>query len=200
MTTDASTLDLLERAVTQLDAVIARVRPDEEALPTPCGDWDVKALLTHLVGHSVPNLIVAAGGGAPDWQAEPRAVSADWSGAYRTEADELLAAWRAADMDSMVTSGGGQAPLRSRADQQLAELAVHTWDLAKATGQDTPLDPAVAEHTLSWSHQVLKPEYRGAGRAFGPEVPVASDAPSYDRLAGWFGRNPAWPADGDEPN
>jgi uncharacterized protein (TIGR03086 family) len=201
MVTDAETLDLLERAVNQLDAIVARVRSDQEGLPTPCADWDVHALLSHVVGQAMPNFIVAATGGVPDWQAPSADVQASWIVAYRTAADELLSTWRAADMDRMVASGGGEAPLRGRADQQITELAVHGWDLAEATGHDGQLDPTVADHALAWSRRMLKPEYRGAGRGFGPEVPVAADAPSYDRLAGWFGRNPAWqPGSGSPAN
>ena len=195
MTADVTTLDLLDRAVNQMNAVIARISVGQEDLPTPCADWDVRALLTHVIGHSMPNLIVAATGGTPDWQAPAAPVEADWAEAYRTAAHELLATWRAADVERMVAGGGGQAPLRARADQQIAELAVHAWDLVKATGQREPLDPAVAERALSWSRQMLKPEFRGAGLAFGPEVPVSPDAPSYDRLAGWLGRDPAWQPD-----
>jgi uncharacterized protein (TIGR03086 family) len=142
---------------------------------------------------------VAAAGGTPDWQAPAADVPGDWAEACDNATRELLATWRAADIDAMVATGGGQAPLRSRADQQIAELGVHTWDLAKATGQDAPADDAVAEHALAWSRQTLKPEYRGAGRGFGPEVLVASDAPSYDRLAAWFGRNPAWQPGTEQP-
>ena len=75
--------------------------------------------------------------------------------------------------------------MRGRADQ-------HGWDLVKATGQRADLDPALAEHALDWSHRMLRPEYRGPDRAFGLEVPVSPDAPPYDRLAGWFGRDPGW--------
>jgi uncharacterized protein (TIGR03086 family) len=88
--------------------------------------------------------------------------------------------------------GGARAPLRSRADQQIAELAVHGWDLVAATGQRADLDPALAEHALRWCRQMLRPEFRGPGRAFGPEVAASPDAPAYQRMAGWFGRDPDW--------
>jgi hypothetical protein len=66
-----------------------------------------------------------------------------------------------------------------------------------ATGQQTGLDPALAEHALRWSRQMLRPEFRGPDRAFGPEVPVRPDAPACQRLAGWFGRDPNWTPPGN---
>ena len=197
MTTNAGTMDLLETAVSQMGAVVARVRPEQGSQPTPCSDWDVRDVITHTIGHSMPNFTVAAKGGTPDWQAAAAPVPDDWAGAFSAAADGLLAAWRAADMDQMVAGAGGQAPLRARADQQIAELAMHSWDLARATAQDTRLDPALAEHALNWSRPMLKPEYRGPARGFGAEVPVPPDAPAYDRLAGWFGRDPAWQPPGN---
>jgi hypothetical protein len=66
-----------------------------------------------------------------------------------------------------------------------------------ATGQQLAgLDPALAEHALNWSRGMLRPEFRGPDKAFGVEVPVPDDAPAYDRLAGWFGRDPGWTAPG----
>lgn len=72
----------------------------------------------------------------------------------------------------------------------LPNFAMHSWDLAKALGAEIDLDPALAEYSIAWSKRMLKPEYRGAGKAFGAEVPVPLDAPAYGRLAGWFGRDP----------
>jgi uncharacterized protein (TIGR03086 family) len=63
---------------------------------------------------------------------------------------------------------------------------VHTWDLARATGQSRPLLPEVAERGLAFMTAMLTPERRG--KAFSPEVAVPDDAPVYDRLAGYAGR------------
>jgi len=148
MNPDTSALGLLERAVGQMDAIIGRIRPEQGSLPTPCPDWDVRALITHVVGHTMPNFTAAASGETPDWQAPAAALDADWAEAFHSAAARLLATWRAADMQRMVAWGGGQAPLRSRADQQITELAVHGWDLATATCQRTRLDTGIARPGL----------------------------------------------------
>jgi uncharacterized protein (TIGR03086 family) len=88
----------------------------------------------------------------------------------------------------------GEFPATWRVGQQIADLAVHGWDIAKATGQPTDLDPEVGRLALDWGRENLKPEFRGdeaSGRSFGAEVAVADVAPLYDRLAGWFGRDPS---------
>ena len=87
----------------------------------------------------------------------------------------------------------GEVPATWILGQHVADVVVHGWDLAKATGQSTDLDPELGQFALDWAKESLKPEFRGdeeSGRSFGPEVPVAADAPLYDRLAGFFGRNP----------
>ena len=184
-------MGLVERALDQTAAIIAGIGAGQAALPTPCADWDVRAVVQHLVGQDLRNFTVAARGETADWQAPAEDVGEDWAVAFRDRAAPLMAVWRAADLDRQIAMpGGGQAPLGARASQQMAEFAVHGWDLVKATGQRVSLDPQLAEHALDWSHQMLRPEARG--KAFGLEVPVSPDAPIYDRLAGWFGRDPGW--------
>ena len=191
MSDDADPLTLLERALAQTSAVIAAIPGAQAGLATPCPAWDVRALVRHLVGQDLRNFLVAATGGTADWQAPADELGEDWAEQFRDRAARLMAVWRAADPDEQVAMpGGGRAPLRARADHQIAELAMHGWDLVVATGQQAGLDPALAEHALAWSRRMLRPEYRGS--AFGPEVPVEQDAPAYQRLAGWFGRDPRW--------
>ena len=175
MTTPHEAVVVLSRALDQAGDVMAGVQPDQLSGPTPCGDWTVEQLIAHLLA-TPGNFITMATGGEPDWSAAPPSVPEDWTGAFRSSADDLIHLWHQKD------DGGG-------ADWQTAEFAVHTWDLARATGQSTDLDPEVAERGLAFMSQGLTPDNRGG--AFGPEVSVPDDAPIYDRLAGFAGRNPA---------
>ena len=190
---DDSVLGLLERALDQTSAVIAGIRPGQAALPTPCSSWDVESLVRHLVTQDLPHFAVSARGEMRDWTSPPGDLGPDWPAQFLNGARQLLGIWAGADLERPVPApGGGRAPLRSRADQQIAELAVHGWDLARATAAGPPLDAALAEHALAWSRGMLRPEFRGPGKAFGAEVQVPEGSPAYDRLAGWFGRDPAW--------
>jgi len=197
VTSPTDPVELLERALDQTAEVIAAIPPDEGGLATPCPAWDVDALVRHLVGQDLRNFLISARGGTADWQAPAANVDEDWTTAFGIRAGQLLEVWRTADLDQLTElPGGRQAPLRTRADQQIAELAMHSWDLARATDQHVDLDAELADYALARSHQMLRPEFRGPGKAFGFEIPVAADAPAYDRLAGWFGRDPGWtPAD-----
>ena len=193
MNSEDMTVELLNRALDQAETVLAHIQKDQEVLPTPCREWDVRTLLRHVAKTDLPNFTAGARGEGVQWGAQPEELGTDWLRDFRDEAQELKRIWAAADLDQQVPSmGGTTAPLKSRADQQIAELAMHSWDLVKATGQTLELDPALAEHALGWSQGMLRPEFRGPDKAFGIEVPVPAEAPSYDRLAGWFGRDPGW--------
>ena len=194
-TEEIDNLDLLERSLQQMSAVIGGIRLEQSGLPTPDADWDVRTLVQHVVAKDLRNFVAATRGDMADWQAPPDELGPNWRAQFDDGAEQVLATWAAVDPDAVVTMpGGAEMPLRTRADQQIAELCVHAWDMVVATGQRIELDDEAAEHGLNWGHRMLKPEMRGPGKAFGYEVPVADDAPVYDRLAGWFGRDPQWSA------
>ncbi|HZS13542.1 MAG TPA: TIGR03086 family metal-binding protein [Candidatus Dormibacteraeota bacterium] len=179
----SDTLVLLERALDQTGGLVAAVTPEQRHAPTPCSGWDVSDLVGHVV-YGLDNFTASARGEKPEWGRPRPPVEGDWSAAFRTRAAALLDAWRSAPEDR-----------RPQAELQITEQAVHSWDLARATGHPAAeLDAEVGEQALRHGRAMLKPEYRGAGgnNAFGDEVPVPDDAPLYDRLAGWFGRDPAW--------
>jgi uncharacterized protein (TIGR03086 family) len=185
-------LELLERTLAQTGAIVAGARPEQATLPTPCASWNVRALVNHVV-HDVQQFTATVQGG--EWDPQPTdVIGDDWAGAYRQAADALLAAWRRPGaLEQVVRLPFGEFPAGWRVGQQIADLAVHGWDIAKATGQPTDLDPEVGQLALDWGSENLKPQFRGdeaSGQSFGFEVTVADDAPLYDRLAGVFGRDP----------
>jgi uncharacterized protein (TIGR03086 family) len=192
-TLDNEPLVLLSRALDQVGKVLSGVVDDQQDRSTPCRSWTVARLGDHLV-HDLRQFTLTATGGKPDWS-EPAPVVAQRVTAFRDGAAELLDAWRrAGDLTGTITLPGmGEVPARFPVDQQTAEFAVHAWDLARATGQSTDLDPQVGQVSLDWIRATLRPQYRSDevdGGAFGPEVPVPDDAPLYDRLAAFAGRDP----------
>lgn len=195
MTTAADTLALRDRALAQAGEVVSALRPEHAQLPTPCSEWDVEAVLAHVIGQDLRNFEAVARGESADWRRPPEPLGADWHAAFDERAARVRTAWEGADLDAVITTPSGmQAPLSVQLNQQIAELALHAWDLTRAADLRMTLDDEVAEAGLAWGRQMLRPEARGAGKPFGEEVTVPDSAPAYARLAGWFGRDPDWRA------
>ncbi|WP_449061886.1 TIGR03086 family metal-binding protein [Planomonospora algeriensis] len=186
---------LLSRALEQTGAVIAGIRPEQAALPTPCRSWDLRALVGHVVDELHQFALVAAGERRRALDGD--LLGDDWTGAYRTAADALLTAWRQPGaLERTHRYPGGEVPATAAVGQNITELAAHTWDIAKATGRSTDdLDPEVARFALEWDQAHDDPRFRGDeadGFQVAPQVPVTDDAPPYDRLAAFGGRDPSW--------
>ena len=165
----------LSRALDQTGDVLAAIHQDQLSDPTPCADWDVAHLIGHVLGGPA-RFTEALRGGDPDWAAPPEPVSSNWTAKFRSDADDLIHAWHQAG-----------EPDEGAADWQIAEFAVHTWDLVTATGQSRTLDPTVAERGYAFMSQALTPDNRG--HAFGPEAAAPAEADPYDRLAAFAGRH-----------
>ncbi len=172
-------VSVLSRALDQTGDVLTAVHAEHLMLPTPCAEWDVARLVTHVV--QSPRAFLALGRGEEvDWMAEPEPVLSNWAATFRSAGDDLLHFWHQA--------GDGVAP--GQVDWQTTEFAVHTWDLARAIDYPGALDPGVAERALAFMSASLADENRDG--AFHAEVSVPADAPVHDRLAAFAGRSPGW--------
>jgi uncharacterized protein (TIGR03086 family) len=178
-------LGLLDRAISQTGAIVARVRPEQASLPTPCSDFDVRQLLNHLVydAQTFTTMVTGAERGSPDADL----IGDDWVSAYQAATTGLMDAWRVRGADGTMKLGLlGEMPAVWAVGQHYADITQHGWDVARATGQSTDLDAELGQASLDWARQSLKPEYRG--KAFAPEVSAPEAAPVYDKLAAFFGR------------
>jgi uncharacterized protein (TIGR03086 family) len=178
------------RALLNTGRIVVGVRPDQLALPTPCRDWDVRLLLNHIIGGNYMFAEVARGGrpdptGDMDDHTRP-----DPGTNYIASADAALAAWaEPGAMERKVHMSFGDIPAPAAVSIHFLDIVVHGWDLARATGQDTTIEPDLAAEALDISHGLLSPELREAG-VFGPEIPISADDPLHDRLVAFMGRRP----------
>jgi uncharacterized protein (TIGR03086 family) len=180
------------RAIAQTEPIVAAVEPNQLGLPTPCTEYDVRALLSHIIGGMNR---VATAGESGDALAVPARVDGvpddGWPAAYRTAAARARAAW--ADdvkLEAEVALPWGTMPGRIAVSAYVQELLTHAWDLAQATGQPTEGDPELAAWTLALARRILPPEPRGGEVPFAPVVEPPPGAGPYAQLAAWLGRQP----------
>ncbi|MGW6462189.1 TIGR03086 family protein, partial [Streptomyces sp. NPDC055078] len=83
----------------------------------------------------------------------------------------------------------GEVPLNEAVDRfYTADVFMHTWDLARATGQDERLDPARCTRLLD-GMLPLDDVLRASGQ-YGPRVAVPESADVQTRLLAFIGRRP----------
>jgi uncharacterized protein (TIGR03086 family) len=158
---------------------------------TPCTDWDLRTLLNHMIlwtsysaerrayGESVAEELMSK-----DFTAEP-----GYAQAYETQIAKAVDAWskpEAWEGDRNVMGSG--TPAADIAAMLIAEMVLHGWDIAQATGQDYHCDDAVARNVLKTveAQGELFRQYQG----FAAIVPVPDDATAFDRALALSGRDP----------
>ncbi len=178
-----------ERVVAIAQRLIDGVQADHLSAPTPCTEWDVRALLNHMVGGNRMTAALAAGEPPPDRGAD--FVGEDPSTAFADSAAAAEAAMRRPGfMEQTYRMPMGEVPGSMLAVMRATDLLVHAWDLAKATGQSTALDPDLCQTALTRARARMGDAPRQPGSPIGPEVEVPADAPVCDRFAAYMGRQP----------
>lgn len=186
-------------AADTLGALITAVPDRDLGRPTPCTGYTVGDLLHHIAGVTVAfgGAAVKARGESADMGPWGKAskLDPDWRTALPRRVQDLAEAWRKPEAwTGMTRVGGADQPGEMTGIILLGELVVHGWDLAQGTGQPFEADPGTVAPLYDLVRQAFGPDADQAarGQAFGPAVPVASDAPALDQTLGLLGRNPAW--------
>ncbi|MFC6082902.1 TIGR03086 family metal-binding protein [Sphaerisporangium aureirubrum] len=175
---------------------------DDLTGPTPCPGYSVAALLDHIMGlslafawgarktpHEEREGDVSAPGKATAEHLDPR-----WREVLPGRLTALAEAWREPGAwEGMTEVAGVTMPGEMMGIVALDEVVLHGWDLARATGQSFTCDPASTEAVLAFTAATAQPD-QAAGREglFGPVIEIPGDAPAFDRLLGFAGRDPGW--------
>lgn len=181
--------DLHRRAVEGFGARVRAVGDDQWELPTPCSDWDVRALVNHVVGESLWTVPLMEGATIADVgdRFDGDVLGDDPKAAWESSAGPAVEAM-AADgaIDRTVHLSFGDTPASEYASQLFADHLIHAWDLARATGGDERLDPELVDACAEW-FAAMEPLYRGVG-AIGERKAVVDGADPQTKLLAMFGR------------
>ena len=175
-------IQLYEATARQTREFITGVKPGQLGDPTPCTEWNVQALLDHVIGVVAFGFGVLSGTGPQAPPAADNVLAAYEAGTARV----LEAAREPGALDRRFSTPMGEMSGAKLLGLLSMDGLIHGWDLAKATGQDTALD----SHLVDTCYALFAPgmdAMRASGR-FGSEVEVPEGADTQVRLLGIMGR------------
>jgi uncharacterized protein (TIGR03086 family) len=181
---------LLESATGYALAAAAAVTPELLSCPTPCRGWDLRMLLRHAC-ESLAAIYEGIDAGCIDRypSSEDAGVASDPARAFRDRACRLLTASASPGCQHEVVHIADALLERSvMAGAGALEIAVHGWDVSRASGQCQPIPRALAADLL-----VIAPLLVPGGDRhplFAEPVSVPPEADPSDRLAAFLGRSP----------
>ena len=202
-------------AIRTARAALEQLTDNTLTQPTPCDDFDVRAMAGHLVSTVARVAALGRGEDMFDVPGITERADDDWVAAL----DDAAAAAHDAFADASTLDAMYHLPWASMPGFALMitytnEVTVHTWDVAKGAGIATDIE---------WDDRVVRAAYEGIqiglpadGRReafeealanmpdeiaqvsqmpFDEVQSTAPDAPLIDRLVAWNGRRPDWEAD-----
>ena len=188
---------LLERAMGYTLGSLLLVTPDAMSRATPCGEWDLRALLLHM-NDSLRTLHEAIADGRVDRDAssDSGGLSANYGdpardpvATLRNRGGAMIGAWANARDPGDIAIADRLLSAGIVAAAGAVEVAVHGWDVARACGQDCPVPPELADELLDLCrllvHAADRPIRFAARIDFSRELASPSD-----RLVAYLGRRP----------
>lgn len=166
--------------------VAAAVPADRWTSPAPCEGWVARDVVRHLV-EWVPAVIGRSGvplAGGPDVDADPVGAFDHLAGGLQAALDDPALAAHRFDVGPP-----GEMTVEAAIGMIVTgDVLIHTWDLARATGQAVRLDPTMV-HDMLVGMEPMDEMLRSSGH-YGARVHLDADADEQDRLIAFTGRDP----------
>jgi uncharacterized protein (TIGR03086 family) len=160
--------------------------------PTPDTEWSVRDLVSHVIEEQqwVPWLL--SGLSTKQAKSRLRPIEADLPHEWHRYSLAATTAWRDASPDAEVNLATDTVSTLEYLREQVADVTIHTWDLARAVGAEESIDTELV--AAVWT--VFEPQRDAleASGLFASPVPVPRDAPLQSRLLALTGRDDRTPA------
>ncbi|MCU0268248.1 MAG: TIGR03086 family metal-binding protein [Acidimicrobiales bacterium] len=186
-------LEALRRATAEFDRRLSSVTDGQWDAPTPCDDWTVRQLVSHVVGGNA--MAVELLGGASSEQALPflggLPLGDDPLATFRAGAEAQLAAFASPGaLERTCHHPMGDLPGAEVAGFRVGDLTLHSWDLARAIGADEDLDAELVAAVYARLEPMAPMLDQVGVFGEGPSGAVGADAPLQRRLLDLAGRRP----------
>ncbi|MDH4111467.1 MAG: TIGR03086 family metal-binding protein [Actinomycetota bacterium] len=188
--------DVAQRYVAALDEVdrhVRVIRPDQWSNATPCTEWDVRALVDHLVYETlwVPDLVAGKTLQEVGDRYEGERLGDDPIAAWTSAKSSAVAGVAASRFDMPVHTSGGQLTADEYLTQMLFDAVIHGWDLSKGVKTDHAIPDDVAQDLEEWFAPQV--EQMLAARIIARPVALSEDTDAATRLIALSGRDPYHP-------
>ena len=183
-------IELYEAACKMMLPTMSGVSEAHLTSSTPCSEWNTQSVINHAIAvqHFANNVL---SGATVDYStmsdvAHPLPPEGALA-ALKAITDTTLATIKSIDLEKVVETPFGAMPGKNFIMVPIADMVIHKWDLAKATGQDTSIESGLAEVCLQALQGAIS---SGRGANFADEVSVPGTASAQDRLIAFSGRTP----------
>ena len=177
----------IRTAIDKTTPIVEGIDEAQWAQSTPCAEFDVRALLNHMVGAAnMFRQVIEDGQASPDAASDN--LGSDPKGAFRQASGAALKAFESGDvLNRTLNMPFGEFPGASAAGIFRMEMFVHGIDLAVATGQKSLIDDEMCTAMEDAARQMGVDNFRMPG-VFGPEVPAPAGAEPHRRMLAYLGR------------
>ncbi len=183
------TLSRFTSAMAEFDRRVRAVRPDQWNNPTPCIEWDVRALVNHLVTEQLWAPLLLDGATVDDVgnRFDGDQLGDDPVTAWASAATAARKAFAAPGvLRRSVQLSHGRRPAEGYCQEMTLDLAVHAWDLARGIKADERLDEELVRDVLTFIEPQI--EQLAPTGLFAQPVAVGPDADAQTRLLALLGR------------
>ena len=186
---EATASERFQQAVDGFHRRVQSVADNQWDSQTPCTEWDVRALVNHVVGELrwIPPLLagrtIAEVGDDLTGDLLGKQPKAAWDDA---SSSAIAASLQPGAMERTVHLSSGDGRADTYLSEVAADVTIHTWDLARAIGADERLDTGLVQFAQSTLQSHLE-EWRAAG-ALGPAVDLPRGADPQEAFLAMVGR------------
>jgi len=180
--------ELFARSLGQATGCINHLYDEHMSNPTPCKEWDVRALMNHMVYELrwMPDLLAGKTVKEVGKRYDGNLLTSNPKMGWQHAADAALMAVKHVDPDKIVHLSYGDRSAKDYILEVGGDILIHTWDLDQGMNCSLVMDPELAQFV----YDITLPNKANlaASGLYAPSFEVPNDATIQVKLLALYGR------------